>query len=178
MRDNCSYLNRSIAKHGWSNFKWWVVEQGWMTQDERDQKEIALIAKLGFYGGGYNQTKGGRGSVGCRVSAETRAKQSAVRTGKKQSLETIEKRARKLRGRTRPKEVMEKCCAKLRKRYRGRRKDGNGEWVNFTGMTEGMQLFGCTQRTISLIINNKVTSRYWDFERLSGKAKQTLIYSF
>ena len=88
MRDGCTYLNRSIKKHGWENFSVQIVAQGWWTQDERNAKEIALIAKHNFFGGGYNLTKGGGGCVGKMHSDVTKAKMSLSTTGMKHSEET------------------------------------------------------------------------------------------
>jgi len=81
-------LYRAFGKYGVENFSMEVLQQG-------DDEEWGLKAVeplwVGICRPEYNQTLGGDGMLGWVPSAETRAKMSRAKTGKKLSSETIAK---------------------------------------------------------------------------------------
>lgn len=73
----------AIQKYGWDNFDHEILYTG-LTRGEACEKEIELIAEYrSFEPGGYNQTIGGEGSNGWKMSDDQRAKISAQKKGKK-----------------------------------------------------------------------------------------------
>jgi len=185
MNDQCTYLNSSIKKHGWANFKPIIVEQGWYTQEERDAKEIALIAKHGFFyreGGGYNLTKGGGGLIGHKHSEETKAKMSAAQKGKTQSAEHIAKNSAAKSGENNPmfgrtgeknpnfgkkhsaEQIAKNSAAKFKTILGKRKHEGDDCWVEFESGTAAAEHFKCSTVTVSRIANKKDGSRKFDFK--------------
>ena len=73
----------AIQKYGWSGFDHEILLTG-LSREEACKKEIELIAEYGsFEPGGYNQTIGGEGSNGWKMTDEQRAAVSARKKGKK-----------------------------------------------------------------------------------------------
>ena len=190
--DSCRYLNRSIKKHGWENFTVNIVDQGWFTREERDQKEIALIARKGYFwgdGGGYNLTKGGGGMVGFKHREDSKAKMSAAHMGEKNhmygkkpsaeknaaqskrmkgrklSAKTIAKMSAASKGKKKSAEHRANISAANQRRCRGKRK-GDDKWVEFDSIMAATSHFKCSRGTVCKIINGKCGSRYYEFERL------------
>lgn len=108
-----------------------------LTNEEAMREEVLLIASIGRENKGMgplvNFTDGGEGASGIVRSAETRAKLSAAKKGKKNSPEAIEKTAAAHRGVPRSKETIERIatsnrgqkrspeiCQKLSERMKGK----------------------------------------------------------
>jgi group I intron endonuclease len=81
------FLEMAICKYGEEDFEISVLEEC-SSRSELVAAEIRWIATTGSFGAGYNMTLGGDGVSGIVVTAETRAKQSAIRTGRKNTAET------------------------------------------------------------------------------------------
>lgn len=170
--DNCTYLNRSIAKHGWENFKPVIVEQGWFTQAERDEKEIALIAKHGFFGGGYNLTKGGAGTSGHKWTEEQRAAVSGKNNhkfGTKTTPDTIAKQSAAKKGKKNPMFGRKKSVAAVAataschlKPVLGKRKHEN-QYIEFESGKAAAKHFKCCKATVSRTCNGGY-SKNFDFK--------------
>jgi group I intron endonuclease len=80
-------IERAIAKYGAADFDISILERC-ISRHDLVAAEIKWIAATESFGPtGYNMTKGGDGQAGAIVSAETRAKQSATRTGRKLTAE-------------------------------------------------------------------------------------------
>ena len=194
MRDGCTHLNNSIAKHGWENFKPVIVEQGWYTQAERNEKEIALIAKHGFHGkAGYNLTDGGGGTSGhtWKLTEEQRAAVSGENNpmfgrtgeanpmfGKTQSADHIANKSGEnnwqygmthedhpLTGRTQSKEAVAKSAAGHRKRLRARRR-GTEEWTHSAKGAKAMsELLNITVSQVKKILSRNSPNRNYEIEK-------------
>lgn len=85
-------MKRAIKKYGWENIKHDLLFDN-LTKDQAELKEIELIS---FYNTtninyGYNLSKGGKGSNGCKFSEKTKQKMSSWHKGKTLSKETKEK---------------------------------------------------------------------------------------
>lgn len=85
-------MKRAIKKYGWDNIKHELLLDD-LTKEQAEQKEIELIA---FYNStnikyGYNLSKGGKSSNGCKHSEETKQKMSSWHKGKVLSKETKER---------------------------------------------------------------------------------------
>jgi group I intron endonuclease len=108
-RSNRPFCN-AIAKYGWENFSWKVIDVG-SNQEDLNAKEIFWIAKLGTLvsNGGYNLSEGGGSTSGVTPSLETRAKMSKARLGKKLSEETRAKMKLACKGRKPSRETIEKA---------------------------------------------------------------------
>lgn len=91
--DNNDYFYRAIQKYGWDNFNHDILYTN-LTQEEASKKEQELIK---FYKStnpnfGYNISIGGEfGSLGHKLSEETKKKLSEINKGKKLSDETKRK---------------------------------------------------------------------------------------
>lgn len=73
----------AIQKYGWNGFDHEVLLTG-LSREEACAKEIELIAEYGsLEPGGYNQTVGGEGANGWKMTEEQKAKISAKKLGKK-----------------------------------------------------------------------------------------------
>jgi group I intron endonuclease len=75
------YFHRAIRKYGPDNFKWKIIHEC-DNINFLDRFEIFYIGYYDTYNNGYNLTLGGGGSVGGKVSAETRHKLSIANSGK------------------------------------------------------------------------------------------------
>jgi group I intron endonuclease len=83
---NNKYLQNSWNKYGENNFKFYILKI--LPNNEIDEMEKYYIKKLkSKYPNGYNMTDGGDGTVGRKMSSETRNKISIGNTGKKYSQE-------------------------------------------------------------------------------------------
>ena len=172
MRDGCTHLNRSIAKHGWENFKPVIVEQGWYTQVERDEKEIALIAKHGFHGkGGYNLTDGGGGSSGRKWTEESRAAVSGENNpmyGRRGEDHPLYGENSALYGKTwkKTKEAVAKTAAANRKRYRARRR-GTEEWTHEAKGRKAMgELLNITKSQVKYLLSGNSPKSEYEIEKV------------
>lgn len=56
-KSNSSYIDRSINKHGWENFKWDILYE--CPKEKLDEEEQKFIKLYGTYVNGYNLTWGG-----------------------------------------------------------------------------------------------------------------------
>jgi group I intron endonuclease len=119
-------FHQAIRKHGWDSFKWEILKE-----DAKLEDEIRLIKEHDTYINGYNETKGGEGTVGRHHSQETRNKIRAKSIGNKNCVgrvlseetkakirakralqkNTTKGRPSPLRGRKQPKELVEKRIA-------------------------------------------------------------------
>lgn len=97
------HFSSSIDKYGWDNFEHIVLFTD-LTENEAKQMEKDLIAKYHTMDRefGYNKTAGGDGSLGRKVSDETREKLRVVATGKKASPETRAKISERMKGENHP----------------------------------------------------------------------------
>jgi len=175
MNDSCVHLNNSIAKYGWENFKVEIVEEGWMTQDERNKKEIALIAKYNFFHGkGYNLVKGGGGTLGAKWTDEQRAAVSGENShnyGKKVSAETIAKRVAKNRGQKRS----EQFCIEQSKRMMGKNKGKRHSTEINAAKSKRMK---GTKQSKQHIANNTATKRKSVFGKYKNDKEYIKFVSF
>ena len=78
------YISRIIKKYGKQNFIKEILEQYIESKEKLDEREIYWI---GVYDStnpkiGYNLSKGGSGSLGCKRTSETRKKMSKAAKGK------------------------------------------------------------------------------------------------
>lgn len=100
-------LYDAIRLYGWGAFDWQVLEEpeGKAALVEAEQK---WIARLGSNDPdvGYNQTAGGLGAPGFKVSQETKRRLSAAHTGRSRSPEAVARTAAKLKGRKPSPETM------------------------------------------------------------------------
>jgi group I intron endonuclease len=116
-RRDCVKLANAMRKYGVENF---AIELLGATgsQATADYLEVYFISVYDAIASGYNMREGG--SHG-RPGAETRAKQSAARKGKKPSPEALEARSKALRGRKHSPEHVAKLAAlsRLRRGHRG-----------------------------------------------------------
>lgn len=73
----------AIKHYGWSNFEHDIVASN-LTKEEANNFEILLIDKLDTMNPdkGYNLTKGGEGTAGCKCTAEQKEAQSKRMKGK------------------------------------------------------------------------------------------------
>lgn len=63
------HLQRSWNLYGQENFKFFILEE--CSQEDLNQKEIFYVDKFNAYINGYNQTRGGDGSLGYKHNDET-----------------------------------------------------------------------------------------------------------
>lgn len=86
-----TYFYNAIKKYGWDNMLHEILKTG-LTEDEAKQLEVEYIAKYNTNNKvyGYNSTKGGDGVVGLHHTAESKAKMSKAKAGKKYSKEHLE----------------------------------------------------------------------------------------
>lgn len=94
---------KALAKYGFLNFEFEVLEAGFSSQKDLIEAEINWIRILDTYRNGYNASTGGD-----LVSEATRKKMSASQKGKIHSEQARQKIAQALKGTKRPKEVVEK----------------------------------------------------------------------
>lgn len=94
---------KALAKYGFENFQFEVIEAGFDSYDKLLESEINWIRILNTYKLGYNASLGGD-----LVSEETRKKMSKAQKGKVHSEQARAKIAATLKGTKRPKEVVEK----------------------------------------------------------------------
>ena len=85
----CGYFSKAIKKYGWNNIKHELLADG-LTIDKAKEMEIELIEKYKSNNPnfGYNLTKGGDGTVGYKMSDETKRKIAMAEIGFKHSEET------------------------------------------------------------------------------------------
>ncbi len=96
-----SLISRAIHKYGEENFVWVTLEEC-DSREQLNEREIFWIKTLDTkFPNGYNLTDGGKGNSGYICSAETRAKLSLAKRGKKCSLETRTKIAASNKGKVR-----------------------------------------------------------------------------
>lgn len=95
-----SHFYNAIRKYGWDNFKHLILYQN-MTGKEAREKEVKLIAHYNTLNNkfGYNQTKGGDGCLGFKMSKESRNKMKLIASNRVRSNETREKMRRIMTGR-------------------------------------------------------------------------------
>jgi group I intron endonuclease len=101
--ENKCAISRAIKKYGWHNFSREILGEA-DGKDSLDNLEKLWIIIANSIETGYNLEAGGANGKPC---AETRLRQAAAKTGKKQFPETIERRIAPLRGRVRPQHVRE-----------------------------------------------------------------------
>lgn len=94
---------KALAKYGFENFQFEVLEAGFSSYDALLESEVNWIRILNTCKLGYNVSKGGE-----LVSDETRKKMSKAQKGKIHSEKAREKIAAALKGIKRPQEVIEK----------------------------------------------------------------------
>jgi len=82
-----THFHRAIRKHGWDNFDWEVLYQSSDGNHTLKVMEAHFISEYDTFENGYNQTKGGEGSLGRKHSEETKAK---IREKRKQQVFTEE----------------------------------------------------------------------------------------
>ncbi len=108
---SASYIHAAIKKHGREAFTVRLLElcSGDATARVREVQLIKELNTRAPYG--FNLTDGGDGTAGLRPSAETRARQSASRTGRKHSAETRAKMSAWQVGRVQSEETKAKVRA-------------------------------------------------------------------
>ena len=111
-RDGLGYLDghhknifeKAIKKYGWNNFDHLILEEHIKTSKEANSREIYWIAKMHSYckdplGYGYNADKGGKNHLGRFISDEQREKYRLNKLGTKASAETKAKMSKTRKGR-------------------------------------------------------------------------------
>jgi len=85
---NTSYIENSIAKHGWENFTWQILHE--CDKKDLDTEEMKFIALYNTYHNGYNLTRGGemKGYGNPMHNPEIVKKYSESKTGCKYSKES------------------------------------------------------------------------------------------
>jgi group I intron endonuclease len=86
------HLHDAMNLYGFDNFIVYQLDEA-STKEELFQKEKHWIKKLNSKKEGYNETDGGEGSYGRKVSEDTRLKISKANTGRIQSEEEKKKRS-------------------------------------------------------------------------------------
>lgn len=86
------HIHSAMNLYGFDNFKVYQLDIAF-TKDELIEKEIFWIKKLDSKNNGYNETDGGEGSYGRKVSEETKLKISKANTGRIQTPEEKHKRS-------------------------------------------------------------------------------------
>lgn len=107
------HFNFAIEKYGWDGFTHEVIAEG-LTKEEACQMEQDLIMEYKTTDDryGYNLSTGGEsGAAGVVVSAETRAKRSAIFKGRRHSDESRRKMSEAAKGRTFSPETLAKMSA-------------------------------------------------------------------
>lgn len=79
-KDNRHFHN-AIRKYGWDDFEWEVICQSLDGNHLLKKMETYFINKYDSFNTGYNLTLGGEGTLGLKVSNETRYKMSIARKG-------------------------------------------------------------------------------------------------
>lgn len=76
-------ISNAIQKYGWDNIDHRIISIG-LDKDEADFQEMFYISsyRTNEPEFGYNITSGGSGSIGCKLSDETKKKMSEARKGK------------------------------------------------------------------------------------------------
>lgn len=90
-------INRAYEKYGIENFKKTILEN--CNELNWEEREKYWIKKLGTYKKGYNMTVGGEGSIGLKMSKESKSKISESHKGLKISEESKSKISQSLKGR-------------------------------------------------------------------------------
>ena len=86
MNDGCPLIKKAIKKYGWENMKKTILARN-MTKEQMDREESNLIKIYDTFGeNGYNLTKGGEGGLGRVKTKRERAKISAGMMGNKNGL--------------------------------------------------------------------------------------------
>jgi group I intron endonuclease len=85
------YFHQALNKYGPENFTWEVLEYC-DSKEELDEMEFHYIKQYNsLRPSGYNLTLGGDGTIGLKISEETRAKLSRIRKGRKMTEEARQK---------------------------------------------------------------------------------------
>ena len=99
-RGASTILHRAIRKHGFDSFYQEVLHTGTGTHEEMFAAEVAYISQCNtLVPRGYNLTRGGEGTSGHKMSAEGKARLSALHKGMKASPETRAKMSQTRKGR-------------------------------------------------------------------------------
>ena len=111
-------MYRAILKYGWENIKHEILYTN-LSETEAKKKEIELIEKYksNDENYGYNQTLGGDGTLGFKLSQEIKEKLSKLHLGIPRSQETKRKISESEKGKIITKEQIEKRKATMKKRY-------------------------------------------------------------
>ena len=111
-------MYRAILKYGWENIKHEILYTN-LSETEAKKKEIELIEKYksNDENYGYNQTLGGDGTLGLKLSQERKEKLSKLHLGIPRSQETKRKISESEKGKIITKEQIEKRKATMKKRY-------------------------------------------------------------
>lgn len=72
-------FHKAIRKYGWDNFEWQIIYQT-HDYDHLKRVESFFIEEYNSFENGYNQTKGGEGSVGKLQSEKNKIEQSIRRS--------------------------------------------------------------------------------------------------
>jgi len=99
-------FSKAIRKHGWNNLQWEILATP-NSREEALDLEVEMIEKYDSYRNGYNMTKGGLGSTGCKATEkqrtatqrpEVREKLRQANTGKTATIAAKEKMSRSMGG--------------------------------------------------------------------------------
>jgi len=113
-RGNIYYFHKSIRKYGSDAFEVKTLHIC-INKEELDFVEMFYISFLGTkIPMGYNSTDGGEGTIGLRVSEETRKKLSKANLGKIPSEETLAKMSTSQRGKKKTAETKKKLSESLK----------------------------------------------------------------
>lgn len=84
-QNNNNHFHNAIRKYGKKSFTWEIIHGNIDTIEELNKLEIYYIGYYNTFEKGYNMTFGGGGSVGRKVSEETRKKIGDTERGKNNS---------------------------------------------------------------------------------------------
>ena len=117
-------ISKAIKKHGWESFHSQILLK---TEDADYAYKVAEASFIQQYQSnntekGYNLTEGGQGTLGYKVSLETRKKMRDKKLGKKLTPEHIEKISKSNQGKLFSKETRKKISKKLKgnKNFQGK----------------------------------------------------------
>ena len=120
--DGNIYFHNAIKKHGPENFEWKIIAKC-NSLEELNAAEIEMIKKYDTFENGYNLTKGGEGTVGYKLTEETKNKISEAVSGKNHPMygkHISEEHKRRLSEFNRGKQVSEETRRKLSETHSGK----------------------------------------------------------
>lgn len=113
----CKSIYAAVKKYGRNSFSVEVIDYHGASPEALNAIEMWQIAKNGSYTKGYNETKGGEGSIGWKHSEETKRKISDSHKGIGHTDETRSKISKSHTG----KKLSEKTKTKMSKAQKGRK---------------------------------------------------------